>query len=110
VVGADDGIAMLMRFVKGKVVIHKGETVKWANPLNGIPHTVTFGAPVAPPADPTAPYGHPARYKGGQLSSGVMGPQGTFKVTFKKVGKFPYRCFFHHDLGMKGLVVVKPNS
>lgn len=109
IVGADDRIAMLMRFVRGKVVIHKGDTVKWANPLNGVPHTVTFGAPVVPPAgDPTAAYGNPNKYRGGQLSSGVLAPQGAFKVTFKKVGRFPYRCFFHQDLGMTGVVVVKP--
>jgi plastocyanin len=106
IVGADDGMAMVMRFVKGKVVVHKGDTVKWANKLNGVPHTVTFGGP--PAGDPTAAYGHPGRYRGGKLSSGVIFPQATFKVTFKKVGRFHYHCFFHQDLGMNGLVVVKP--
>jgi plastocyanin len=107
IVGADDGTAMLMRFVKGKVVVHKGDTVRFANPLNGIPHTVTFGAPMTT-GDPTAPYGHPASYRGGQLSSGVIIPHTTFRVTFKKVGTFPYHCFFHQPLGMVGKVVVKP--
>lgn len=107
VVGADDGTAMLMRFVKGKVVVHKGDTVKWANPLNGVPHTITFGAPMTT-GDPTAAYGHPTRYRGGQLSSGILAPQGSFKVTFKKTGRFAYLCFFHQDLGMRGVVVVKP--
>jgi plastocyanin len=107
IVGADDGLAMVMRFVQGKVVVHKGDTVKWVNPLNGVPHTVTFGAPMTT-GDPTAPYGNPARYKGGQLSSGIIAPQGHFKVTFKKAGRFAYRCFFHGDLGMTGVVVVKP--
>ena len=106
IVGADDGTAMLMRFVKGRVVVHKGDTVRWANPLNGVPHTITFGGP--PMGDPTAAYGNPARYRGGQLSSGILAPQGTFRVTFKRTGTFAYRCFFHGDLGMTGKVVVKP--
>jgi plastocyanin len=106
ITGADDGTAMVMRFVKGRIVIHKGETVRFANALNGVPHTVTFGAP--PMGDPTAAYGNPAKFKGGPLSSGVIPPQSTFKVTFKKVGTFHYRCFFHQPLGMVGTVVVKP--
>lgn len=106
IVGADDGTAMLMRFVNGKVVVHKGDTVRFANALNGIPHTVTFGGP--PAGDPTAAYGNPNRFRGGQLSSGVIFPQATFKVTFKKVGTFAYHCFFHQPLGMVGKVVVKP--
>jgi plastocyanin len=106
IVGADDGMAMVMRFVRGKVVVHKGDTVTWANKLNGVPHTVTFGGP--PAGDPTVPYGHPGSFRGGKLSSGVISPQGTFKVTFKKTGTFAYHCFFHVDLGMKGVVVVKP--
>jgi len=107
VTGADDGLAMVMRFVRGRVVVHKGDTVRWANPLNGVPHTVTFGAPMTT-GDPTAPYGNPARYRGGQLSSGIIAPQSTFRVTFKRTGTFAYRCFFHGDLGMTGKVVVKP--
>jgi plastocyanin len=107
VLGADDGIAMVARFIKGKVVVHKGDTVKWVNNMSmGAPHTVTFGAPKPP--DVLAPYGNPARFRGGQLSSGVIAPHGTFKVTFKKVGTFAYYCIFHQDLGMKGTVVVKP--
>ena len=107
IVCADDGTAMLMRFVRGTVVVHKGDTVKFANALNGVPHTVTFGNPPAT-GDPTAAYGNPNRFRGGRLSSGVIFPQATFKVTFKRVGTFHYHCFFHQPLGMVGKVVVKP--
>ena len=42
--GSDDGVSALMRFVKAKVVIHKGERVKFLNTRSmGTPHTVTFG-------------------------------------------------------------------
>ena len=48
--GADDGGAMVMRFLQHKAVIHKGEKVGFLNNMSmGAPHTVTFGAvPVGP--------------------------------------------------------------
>lgn len=107
ILGADDGIAMVARFVRGSLTVHKGDTVKWVNTGMGAPHTVTFGAPHAGPSV-LAPYGHPASYKGGDLSSGVIPPTGAFKVTFKKVGTFHYLCLFHSELHMVGTVVVKP--
>lgn len=106
--GVDDGIAMTMRFSKSKVVIHKGDTVHFKNTMSmGAPHTITFGAVPAGPALFT-PTGHPKRYRGGNLHSGIIGPGGSFAVTFKKVGRFHYVCALHRDMGMKGLVVVKP--
>ncbi len=106
--GADDGIAMTMRFSKAKVVIHKGDTVRFLNTMSmGAPHTVTFGAVPAGLAL-FAPAGDPTNYRGKNLHSGIIGPGGKFKVTFNKVGRFHYVCALHQDMGMKGLVVVKP--
>jgi plastocyanin len=68
---------------------------------------VTIGAPHAGP-NVLDPYGHPNNYKGGELSSGVIPPTGSFKVTFKKVGTYSYYCLFHSELHMMGTVVVKP--
>ncbi|WP_151082873.1 cupredoxin domain-containing protein [Nocardioides cynanchi] len=106
--GTDDGIAMTMRFSKHKVVIHKGDSVKFLNKMSmGAPHTVTFGAvPVGLAL--FNPAGNPANFRGGNLHSGIIGPGGKFKVTFNKVGRFHYVCALHQDMGMKGLVVVKP--
>jgi plastocyanin len=105
--GADDGISMTMRFSKAKVVIHKGDTVRFLNTMSmGAPHTITFGTvPIGPAL--FAPTGHPTNFKGGNLHSGIIGPGGKFKVTFNKVGRYHYVCALHHDMGMKGLVVVK---
>jgi plastocyanin len=103
--GTDDLTVMTMRFSRHKVVIHKGDTVRFLNTMSmGAPHTVTFGKV----GDPFTPVGNPDNFKGGKLSSGFMTPQTKFKVTFNKVGKFHYRCLLHADMGMKGLVVVKP--
>jgi plastocyanin len=106
--GQDDGIAMTMRFSLQKIVIHKGDTVKFKNTMSvGAPHTVTFGAvPVGPAI--FAPSGNPKNFKGGNLHSGIIAPGGSFAVTFKKVGRFHYLCALHQDMGMKALVVVKP--
>jgi plastocyanin len=105
--GVDDGIAMTMRFSLKKIVIHKGDTVHFKNTMSqGAPHTITFGTVPAGPAL-FAPAGNPKNFKGGNLHSGVMGPGGTFAVTFNKVGRFHYVCALHQDMGMKALVVVK---
>jgi plastocyanin len=106
--GADDGVAMLMRFVNRKVVIHSGQKVHFLNTMSmGAPHTVTFGAEPQGPAL-FQPSGDPTDYRGGDLHSGLMTPGAKFTVTFHKAGRFPYICALHDDMGMKGVVVVKP--
>ncbi len=108
ILGTDDMIAMVGRYVRGKVVVHKGDTVKWVNSMSmGAPHTVTIGAPHIGPSV-LAPYGHPNHYRSGDLSSGVIPPHGSYRVTFKKAGTYHYYCLFHSELGMAGVVVVKP--
>jgi plastocyanin len=106
--GADDGVAMLMRFVHRKVVIHRGQKVHFLNTMSmGAPHTVTFGTEPQGPAI-FQPSGDPTDYRGGNLNSGLMTPGAKFTVTFNKVGRFPYICALHDEMGMKGVVVVKP--
>jgi plastocyanin len=105
--GQDDGIAMTMRFSLRKIVIHKGDTVHFKNTMSqGAPHTVTFGA-VPGGTALFAPAGNPKNFRGGDLHSGIIGPGGSFAVTFNKVGRFHYLCALHQDMGMKAMVVVK---
>lgn len=105
--GADDGVAMLMRFVRGKVVVHRGQKVHFVNTMSmGAPHTVTFGDEPQGPAL-FQPSGDPTNYRGANLNSGFMVPHTTFTVTFNKVGTFHYICGLHDDMGMIGVVVVR---
>lgn len=106
--GGDDGISMIMRFIHSKVVIHKGQKVTFLNTMSmGAPHTVTFGK-IPQGVALFNPSGDPTNYRGGNLHSGIITPTGKFVVTFNKVGTFPFVCALHHDMGMKGVVVVKP--
>lgn len=106
--GYDNGRSTLMRFVHRKVVIHKGDRVRFLNTMSmGAPHTITFGkVPVGLAL--FTPSGDPTNFRGGKLHSGILPPGTKFNVTFNKVGKFHYVCALHHDMGMKGVVVVKP--
>lgn len=101
--GGDDGVAMVMRFVRPNVTVHVGETVVFANTGMGAPHTVTFGTE---PANVFAPLGTPSNFTGGDLSSGIIWPGGTFSVTFQKAGTFKYICALHDYMGMVGQVKV----
>lgn len=101
--GADDGVAMVMRFIKPTVHVRVGQSVTWRNEGMAAPHTVTFGPEKA---DIFAPYGDPTHFSGGQLNSGIMEPGGSFTVTFTKAGTYAYICALHDFLGMTGTVVV----
>jgi plastocyanin len=106
--GGDDGVAMVMRFVRQDVTVHVGDTVVFSNTGMGAPHTVTFGAE---PANIFAPSGDPSHYSGGDLNSGIMPPDpapgSTFSVTFTKAGTFDYICALHDYMGMVGSVTVE---
>ena len=58
--GADDGTAMVMRFIRPTVVVHVGEQVTFKNLGMAAPHTVTFGTDPANPFSP--PSGDPVSY------------------------------------------------
>ncbi|WP_288025536.1 plastocyanin/azurin family copper-binding protein [Arthrobacter sp.] len=102
--GADDGTAMVMRFIQPTVKVRVGEKVTFINNGMAAPHTVTFGAE---PANFAVPVGDPATFAGGDLNSGLMLPGSTFTVTFTKAGTFSYICALHDYMGMVGTVVVR---
>ena len=102
--GNDDGVAMVMRFIRPTVYVHVGQTVTFKNIGMGAPHTVTFGPE---PANLFAPVGDPTHYAGGQLNSGIQVPGSSFAVTFTKEGTFSYICGLHDFMGMVGKVVVE---
>jgi plastocyanin len=102
--GNDDGIAMVMRFVRHTVYVHVGQKVTFKNVGMDAPHTVTFGEEEA---NIFAPYGDPTHFAGGKLNSGIQLPGSSFTVTFTKAGTYKYICGLHDFMGMVGKVVVK---
>jgi plastocyanin len=104
-VGADDGTAMVMRFIKDNVTIRVGSRVTFVNSGMAAPHTVTFG----PEQNIFVPYGDPTNFTGDPLNSGILLPGSSFTVTFTKAGTYHYICGLHDYLGMTGTVNVKNN-
>ena len=103
IAGGDDGVAMVMRFVRPTVTVHVGDTVVFANTGMDAPHTVTFGTE---PANIFAPSGDATHFTGGNLNSGIMWPGAEFAVTFQSQGTFEYICALHDYMGMVGKVKV----
>jgi plastocyanin len=103
--GADDGVAMVMRFIQPTVRVHVGQSVTFVNNGMAAPHTVTFG--VEQP-NVFAPYGDPTNYSGGPLNSGLFLPGSTFTVTFTHTGDYDFFCALHDYMGMAGTVLVVP--
>jgi plastocyanin len=121
----------VVRFVNDKIVIHKGESVTWANLDPTEPHTVTFGAE-PPNFIPPKPAGLSAPAADGTLTatfnpvvflnSGFLQAQapdrtgtaqlgpGTTRITimFNQPGTYSYHCALHDVDGMVGQVVVLP--
>jgi plastocyanin len=106
IMGADDGVAMVMRFLRPTLVVHTGESVTFLNDGHGAPHTVTFGEE---PANFAIPVGDPSNYAGGDLNSGIVPPfGGSYTVTFNQPGTFTYVCALHDYMGMVGKIIVRP--
>lgn len=101
--GADDGTAMIMRWIGKTVHVRVGSSVTFENNGMAAPHTVTFG--VEQP-NIFVPYGDPTNFTGQPLNSGLLLPGGSFTVTFKKKGVYHYICALHDYLHMVGTVVV----
>ena len=101
--GADDGTAMVMRWIGQTVHVHAGESVTFVNNGMAAPHTVTFG--VEQP-NIFVPYGDPTHFAGQPLNSGLFLPGATFTVTFIKKGTYRYICGLHDYMHMVGWVVV----
>ena len=127
----------LVRFVKGKIEIHAGDSVEWSNFDPEEPHTITFGEE---PQDMFDPSPNVTMEPDGSLSAVLNSPSdslhsgfmlqalddqpGTpvnsnpnnaialnpthFRVKFIKPGTYNYKCVLHDNLGMVGQVVVLP--
>lgn len=84
---ADHGVDVLdNRYEPATITVAPGDKVIWTNKglLN---HTVT--------ADNRS------------FTSGPMLPTERFGPTFTEPGRYPYRCDFHEDQGMQGVVIVR---
>jgi plastocyanin len=127
----------LVRFVKGKIEIHAGDTVEWSNFDPEEPHTITFGEQ---PQDIFNPSPNVTMDPDGGLRAVINSPSdnvhsgfilqalddqpGTpvnsnpnnaialnpthFRVTFTQPGTYNYKCVLHDNLGMVGQVIVLP--
>jgi plastocyanin len=120
----------VMRFLHSETVIHVGETVEWTNHDSVTPHTITFGVVPQDFFDPSANVtadADGARHAtisstSDNVHSGfiVSAPQERlglaqaplavtrFRVTFTKLGTYPFICVLHGNLGMKGRIIVLP--
>lgn len=127
----------LVRFVKGKIEIHAGDTVEWSNSDPEEPHTITIGPE---PLDMFDPSSNVTLDSDGGLHAVINSPNDTvhsgfilqalpdqpglpvnsnpnnaialnpthFRITFTQPGTYNYKCVLHDDLGMVGQVVVLP--
>jgi plastocyanin len=125
----------LVRFVKGKIEIHAGDTVEWSNFDPEEPHTITIGPE---PLDMFDPSSNVTLDPDGGLHAFINSPNDTvhsgfilqalpdqpglavnsnpnnaialnptrFRITFTQPGTYNYKCVLHDDLGMIGQVVV----
>jgi len=125
----------LVRFINGRVAIHAGDTVEWANLDPEIGHTITSGTVPQDLFDPscspncvvrTDPDGTPhatitstqQNVHSGLVAAlledepgvpqGPVAPPTRFRITFTTPGTYPYVCAFHDSLGMDGQVIVLP--
>lgn len=74
-----------LKYSPERIEIRKGDTVEWDN--NDLaPHTVTS-------------------HNSGELNSGSIDADASWRHTFTQRGEFPYFCTFHPE--MKGTIVVK---
>jgi len=125
-------VGSVVRFLKGNIQIHAGDTVEWTNRDPQEPHTITFGPdPVGSPFPPSlnvtvdadgarhATLNSPAdTVHSGFIEATLTDDPGLlpenpldftrFRITFTGPGTYPYRCVLHDNLGMMGTVVVLP--
>jgi plastocyanin len=125
----------VVRFFKGNVTIHVGDTVEWTNLDPEIGHTITFGTVPQDLIDPscspncvvsTDPDGalHATITSTEQnvhsgliaalledepgVPQGPVAPPTRFRITFTTPRTYHYVCAFHDNLGMEGQVIVLP--
>jgi plastocyanin len=132
VTGAGFESLSVVRFLKGTIEVHKGDTIEWTNLDPALPHTITFGVEPANPGPPSAnvpliPDADGVLHAtinshGDNVHSGFIvaasenqagvaqSPPGNtrFRITFTEAGTYNYICALHDNLGMIGKVVVLP--
>jgi plastocyanin len=129
--------ASVVRFLKGTIEIHAGDTVEWSNSDPEEPHTITFGPE---PADLFDPSPNVTMDEDGALRAVITSPSDSihsgfveqalqdepglpsnslfanaialnptrFRLTFVNPGTYNYKCSLHDNLGMVGKVIVLP--
>jgi plastocyanin len=124
----------IVRFLKGTIEIHAGDTVEWSNHDPDEPHTITFGTE-PPPNEQFPPSSNVTVDSDGALHAVITAPGENvhsgfieqaledefgvpsntlaanptrFRVTFTQAGTYNYKCVLHDNLGMVGKVVVLP--
>lgn len=127
----------LLRFAKGTITIHVGDTVEWTNHDPVEPHTITFGPEADDPSNPFPPSANVTldadgaphailnsptelAHSGAILQPFIDEPglpntfntpalnPTRFRATFTQPGTYNYHCVFHDSLGMVGKVIVLP--
>jgi plastocyanin len=124
--------ASVVRFLKGTIEIHDGDTVEWTNHDPEEPHTMTFGTEPVDQFDPSANVTvdsdgalhaiitsttdnvhsgfieQALEDEFGLPSNTLAGNPTRFRVTFTQPGTYNYKCVLHDNLGMVGKVIVLP--
>ncbi|HEY3296900.1 MAG TPA: plastocyanin/azurin family copper-binding protein [bacterium] len=88
--GANEVWMQNTQFNPSSKTVSVGTMITWTN-KDGIPHTVTSGAPGSP---------------NGTFDSGNMAGGATFTHTFSQAGTFPYYCRIH-GVAMTGSITVQ---
>ncbi|MEJ2359119.1 MAG: plastocyanin/azurin family copper-binding protein [Deinococcales bacterium] len=96
-------------YAPATLTIHVGDTVVWTQPDVHELHSVTFTSGAKDTPADNAPHGGHTYSGVEHLSSGLMGPDQRYALTFTKAGTFHYFCTIHDTVGMEGTIVVLPN-
>ena len=96
-------------YLPATLTIHMGDTVVWTQPDPHELHSVTFTSGAKDTPADNAPHGNHTYTGVEHLSSGLMGPDQRYSLTFTKAGTFHYSCTIHDTVGMEGTIVVLAN-
>jgi len=103
------GDAQGYRFDPVNITVKQGDGIKWIM-VSGGPHNVAFDAATIPADVKPQLDANMGTDKMGELSSNMkMNPNETITVSFANIkpGKYPYNCFPHLAMNMKGVITVQ---